>query len=187
MRKIITGVIGIILTLTVAGGVAYAAFTSQASVLGVAFNSGTAYLKVWNSSIYTDSWDSGWNFSGLYPGYNGEASPKTFWLKNDSNVAINLAVTGKLRDGVTGDWSALSPYVQVAIRPVGDGAGLVYHTLAQWNTPGGYPIDGGFGAIAQGIERQYNYYVKVDPLADSSIASKSLTGVNFDFTGTQNP
>lgn len=172
---------GIAMTVAVIGGVAYAAFSDTASVEGVSFSAGDATLSVWDGDSYEQTFTSGWNFSGMYPGYTN--STQTFWLKNESTSPVTFDITGTLRSGVTGDWTELSPNVEVAIIPVSDTdpAGD-YHTLAAWNSPGGHSI---LPQLAAGAEQQYRVYVNVPVSAGSEIEGKSLSGVNFDFTGTQ--
>jgi len=179
LKKIISGAIGIILTLSVAGGVAYAAFTSQASVLGVSFESGTPLLQVWNGSTYVSEWTSGWNFNNLYPNFT--ATPTDFWLQNSSTAPISMNIHAKLRDGVTGDWTDYSNDVQVAITDFGVApVNADWHSLATWNTTG-FDIN---GPLAQGAQHHYSFNVKVPASAGNEIVSQTLSGVNFDFTGS---
>lgn len=183
MKKILSGVLGIVVVASVVGGVAYAAFSSQASVLGTSFSTGSADLRIWDSDSYEQSWTANWTFSGLYPGL--VSTPTNFWLKNTSDSPVSFSVKATLRSGVTGDWGELSPIVKVAITnsatppAIGDGA---WKTLAQWNSPGAYEID---AELAKDEETQYYFHVYTDVSAGNEIAGKTLSGVNFDFVGTQ--
>lgn len=188
MRKIISGMLGIVMTASVLGGVAYAAFSSTASVEGVSFSAGDADLRVWDGSSYVTSFVSGWTFSGLYPGYV-YPTPQAFWLKNVSTVAIDLDVKGKLRDGVTGPWAVFKNNVQVAITDFGD---LTidegdWHDLEAWNA-GPVSFAAGSNAIlSPGEEQQYQLHVRVKGTAGSELENQTLESVEFDFTGTQTP
>jgi hypothetical protein len=185
MRKILTGFMGLVMVSAVVGGVAYAAFSSQASVLGTSFSTGSADLQVGAgvSPAFASTFAPNWVFSGLYPGL--VSTPTSFQLRNNSTSPVAFSITGSLRPGVTGDWGPLSSVVKVAITTsatapaVGDPA---WKTLAEWNAPGAYSIDAN---LPQNIERLYYFHVYTDSAAGNEIAAKSLTGVNFDFVGTQ--
>jgi len=185
MRKILTGFMGLVMVSAVVGGVAYAAFSSQASVLGTSFSTGSANLQVGagESPAFASTYTPSWVFSGLYPGL--VSTPTTFQLKNSSTSPVSFSVTGTLRSGVTGDWGPLSSVVKVAITTsasapaVGNSA---WKTLAEWNSPGGYVID---SQLTQNEETLYYFHVYTDSAAGNEIAAKTLSGVNFDFVGTQ--
>lgn len=191
MRKIITGVIGIILTLTVAGGVAYAAFTAQAEVLGTSFNAGTPGLLVSLGSGYlpTQTATSPWLFQHLYPGFGSDASKFThLYLKNSSD-SVALTITGKLRDVVTetpaGSWNILKDKVWVGITLDSDTSQSTgWQKLSDWNSTG-FTLPG--GSLAIGAEQHYRFYVQVDPSAGNEIKGAGISDVNFDFVGTQTP
>lgn len=180
MKKILSGILGLALTLTVVGGVAYAAFSTQASVLGTEFSTGTPSLQLWNGSGYVSEWSPGWIFSGLYPGYI--TSPTDFYLYNNGNTGL-MNITGHLRNGVSGDWASFSDNVKVGISiyptAITDPTSTDWHTLGEWNS-NNYTL----GAIAQGAQVHYNFNVMVPSGAGNELIGKTLSGVNFDFTGT---
>jgi len=186
MRKILSGMLGIVMTAAVVGGVAYAAFSSTASVEGVSFSTGDATLLVWDGDSYESVFTSGWTFSSLFPGATG--TPQSFWLKNTSDVAVDLALTGKLRDGVVGDWTVFKNNVEIAITDFGEGpGGTDWYDLETWNA-GTAAFDAGSNfVLSQGEEQQYTMHVRVKSTAGSEMENQTLSGVNFDFTGTQTP
>lgn len=191
MRKIISGMLGIVMTASVVGGVAYAAFSSTASVEGVSFSSGDANLLVsLDNSNYsvTQNASSTWEFSGLYPNY-GVANDKSrdMFLKNTSTSDISLSVLGKLRSGVleatAGDWNVLKDKVWVLVALSSDiNTNTGWHSLAEWNSSG-FTLPG--GSIAKDAYEHYVFYVRVDGSAGNEISNAGISGVNFDFTGTQ--
>lgn len=184
MRKIISGILGIVMTASVLGGVAYAAFSSTASVEGVSFTAGDADLKVWDGSAYAPVWVSGWTFTGLYPGY--VAAPQPFWLKNESTVAVDLTVKGKLRDGVTGPWNVFKNNVEVSITEVGvPPASDDWHNLEVWNAGDVSFAASADSVLSQGEQRQYQMNVRVAGFAGSDLENQTLSDVKFDFTGAQ--
>ena len=179
MKKIISGILGIVLIAGVVGGAAVAAFTSKATVGGVTFATGNADLKVYNGTEWVNDWSpSNFNFAGMYPAYENY---KMLYLKNMSTSPIALTVKGTLRNGVIGDWAALKDKVSVNVWLSADN-NTGYHSLADWNSTG-YELQG--GNLAQNEQKNYRFYVMVDPSADNTLATKNLSGVNFDFTGTQ--
>lgn len=192
MQKIISGFLGLVLVLTVVAGVAYAAFSSQASVSGVTFATGNAALQI--SKTGGEDWNSTIDFAntiflGLFP---LAERTQEFDLKNNSSSVISLDLAAKLRDGVTettpGDWDALKDKISISFE-WWDVATSTYQTtgwatLNQWNTPG-YPLEG--GSLAPGATRWYRFHVKVADATSAEIAGKSISNVFFDFTGTQAP
>jgi predicted ribosomally synthesized peptide with SipW-like signal peptide len=180
LKKIISSLLGIALTLSIIGGVAYAAFSDTAAVEGVSFSAGDAELSVWDGDTYEDVFTSNWDFSGIYPGYTNSA--QTFWLKNESTSPVTFAVAGQLRNGVDGNWEELKDNVEVAIVPTGtDPVEGDWFTLNEWNTTGD-EID---TALDQNEEEQYTFHVRVLGSAPSTIEGTALSSVEFDFTGTQ--
>lgn len=183
MRKILSGMLGIVMSASVVGGVAYAAFSSTASVEGVSFSTGDATLSVWDGDSYESVFTSGWSFSGLYPGATG--TPQSFWLKNTSTVAVTLGLTGKLRNGVVGDWDAFKNNVEISITNFGVVSPTLWYDLETWNSGTPQFDSGSTLVLSQGQEQQYQMHVRVKPEAGNEIENKTLSGVNFDFTGTQ--
>lgn len=196
MNKIIAGILGTLLTIGVAGGAVYAVYTSQATAAAVVFETGNANLQLWNGSGWVTTWSpSNFIFSGMYPGYGGSGVDETnstqyqqFFLKNLSTSDISLDVTAKLRDGVTesppGAWDVLKDKVYVAVLLPDWSGGTGWHTLNEWNTTG-YSLPG--GSIAQNVQREYRFYVRVDGSVGNEISGQSLSAIQFDFNGTQSP
>lgn len=182
MRKILSGMLGLVMVASVVGGVAYAAFSSTASVEGISFSSGDADLRVWDGDSYEPTFTSNWTFSGLLPGSTG--TPQSFWLKNTSSTALTFNLTAKLRDGVVGDWDDFKANVSVAIADFG-ATPTEWYTLEQWNAGAGAFQSGSNTSLDQNEEQQYTMHVQVNPLAGNEFENKTLSSVEFDFTGTQ--
>ena len=194
MKKIIAGIVGTLLTIGVAGGAAYALFSSQATAGSVIFATGDANLQLWNGSNWVPIWNpSSFNFSGMYPGYGGTGADQAnstqfqqFFLRNFSTSPITLSVFAKLRDGVTesapGAWDVLKDKVLVAILLPDWSGGTGWHTLNEWNTTG-HALPG--SPIGQGLQQEYRFYVRVDGAAGNEIKGQSLSNIQFDFNGTQ--
>jgi len=181
MNKIFAGILGLMLVVGVTSGTAYALFSSKATVTGVTFATGNADLRVWNGSSWQPNWGPpSFNFSGLYPGYVGT---QPLSLRNNSTSPISLTIFGKLIDGSTGDWDGLKNDIWVNIRLPGV-AETGYKTLAAWNSSG-FTLPG--GVLAQTTQRNYQFDVQVNPAATNTIASMTLGGITFEFTGTQAP
>lgn len=183
MKKIISGILGLFVTVSVVGGIAYAQFvTPAASVQGISFTAGNADLKVWDGDSYESAFDALWNFNGLYPGYT--ASPTNFWLQNTSTAPVALDIKGTLRAGVTGNWDVWKNNVEVAITtsstPPASNA-TDWLTLDEWYTTGN-TLPG--GPLAQTGEKQYFFHVRVLESA-TGIENTTLSSVDFDFVGTQ--
>ena len=183
MNKIFAGILGLMLVVGVTSGTAYALFSSKATASGLTFATGNADLRIWDGDSWESDWNPSFNFSGLYPGFTNF---QLFYLKNESTSPINLAVAGKIKPGVTenptGSWDTLKGVISVAMNLSDDSAGTGWHTLNDWFTTG-YDLPG--GAIAQTAQRNYKFYVQVDPSATDTIASKSISDLVFEFTGTQ--
>ncbi len=180
MRKILSGLLGVVMTASVVGGVAYAAFTAQATVNGIDITAGTAALKV-GAAINPASniFSAGLVLAGVYPGYSQNT---TFVVKNEGTV--NLTITGQLTGA--GGWNDagvnLKDYVEVAVNTSDDSLGTGYLTLVNWNS-GAIAFPG--TAIAPGDNRTYKVYVRVPASAPDLIQGQSLTNITFTLIGTQ--
>jgi hypothetical protein len=194
MRKILAGVIGMLILVATISGSAYALFSSNVTVTGVTFATGTASLQVLNPSTgnWGTNWYSGWNFSGLYPGATGTAATD-IQLRNNSTAAITMAITGALTNTGTG-WNSSNLKYAIEVRFEDVTAGGVYsswNTLSQLNaSPATLP-----NTIAQGASRTYRLHYRVSTTyvdgpsvgtaVGNEIAGQSLTDLGFTFTGTQ--
>jgi len=95
MKKIIVGIIGLLLVVGATSGAAYAIFTSKSTVNNIAFTTGNADLQFNPSDSddqpgagWTNTYDVGpWLAEGVYPGFNDHIS---FWVKNNSTSKIKM-------------------------------------------------------------------------------------------------
>lgn len=189
MKKIIGGIIGLMLTISIGVGTAYATFSTTGAVSGISIVAGNAGLGISTngSSYYPDYGFQGSFFDKLYPGVN-TFGPQ-FLIKNISTANVSLNLFAQLKDGdVTeypaGSWAALKDQVKIGFDYYNgtDWITAGTATLAQWNSIG-YSLEG--GNLAQNGQRWYRIHVTIDPSVDNSIANKGLTNVKFTFTGTQ--
>jgi hypothetical protein len=186
MKKILFGIVGIFLTVSMVAGAARAVFFSTATAGGVTFATGDANLQIYNyttnlgEASWGDTWSPSFNFQNMYPGFE---EYQILTLRNKSTSPITLGVTGKLAAGGSGNWNDLKDAVQVKIYY--DGSHHTgYHTLTEWSTTGfALPST----ALAQYAQKNYRFYVKIDTSVGNEIKGKSLTGLSFEFTGTQTP
>lgn len=186
MRKILSGMLGLIMTTAVVGGVAYAAFTTTGEVNGIAITAGQASLKVGSAVDPAFSvFNAGLTLNHVYPGF-GVANDQvtTFVVKNTSDTGISLVVSALLTaaDGWTTTGANLKNYVEVAVNTSDDSSGTGYHTLVEWNA-GAINFPG--GAITPGENRTYKVYVRIPNSAPNSIQGESLSNITFTLTGTQ--
>jgi hypothetical protein len=173
MRKILMGLMAIVLLVGVTTATGYAVFSATATVNNVAFTTGTAGLQF---STDNNSWSSNYTYTNyfeslVYPGYDHFT---TVYLYNNSTSNISLGVTAQLVSA-TGDWDTLSPVMHMVINGV-DG------TLAQWNS-GAFSIN---LTLTPGAHPGINVEFYVPHAAGNEISGKSVS-TNWTFTGTQTP
>ncbi|MBP9687151.1 hypothetical protein KBD68_00640 [Candidatus Woesebacteria bacterium] len=184
MRKILSGMLGIVMTASVVGGVAYAAFTTTATVNGINITAGTASLVVGsNSGNLATIFPANLSISNVFPGFGIlDNQTTTFVVKNTGTV--NLAISAQLTDatGWNDVGADLKNNVEVAINTADNTSGTGYHTLVEWNA-GQIAFPG--IAVTPNEERTYNVYVRVPASAPNSIQGQSLTNITFTLTGTQ--
>lgn len=189
MKKILLSILAIALTVGTVSASAYALFSDTASVAGMAFTSGNADVQIAldnsasgaygtnfaETATFGDTLNS-YLFGKLYPGYENWGY---FRLKNNSASAIPLALTGQLKDGVTGNWAELKDKVQIRIAKE-DGTWITgWYSLSDWNS-----ASRSLGSLAINETLTYRIYVKMLD-AGNDFANKTLSGVQFDIVGTQ--
>ncbi len=190
MRKILSGMLGLIMTTAVVGGVAYAAFSTTATVEGISISAGNAALEIFDSGHVSKAadWVTGLNLQNVYPGFQQST---TFSLKNNSTSAISLAITGQLT--AAANWPNLNEAVEVAVNDSTNTTGTGWITLKQWNAA---PVTFPGAAIAPNTETTYNVFVRVPTVysAGTALAGQpvgneinglSLNNIVFTLTGTQ--
>jgi hypothetical protein len=184
MRKILSGLLGVVMTASVVGGVAYAAFTTTGTVSGINITAGSATLTV-GAAIdpVSNLFNASLSIANVYPGF-GVANDQntTFVVKNTGTV--NLTITGQLTaaTGWNDTGANLKNYVEVAVNTSNDSSGTGYFTLADWNS-GAIAFPG--TAITPSENRTYKVYVRVPASAPDLIQGETLTNITFTLTGTQ--
>lgn len=182
MKKILTGILGIILVVSVVSASAYALFSSTITVSGITMSTGNAKLLAGqNDDVqYGGSFQAPFTLPGLYPGL--EISEE-FQLKNASASDIDLKISARLTNA-SGDWSTLKDVMYMKITHNGSNASTGWKTLAEWNQAGGVNFPGGNLSKAEGI-RDYTMSIRVSADATNAIANKAISNVTFVTTGTQ--
>lgn len=152
----------------------YAMFTANAKVESVSFSTGNAELLLQTEDNYL--------FENMSPGYTNF---QNFSLKNTSTSDIKMTLSAKLgadkTESTSGSWTALKEKILVRIST---GVG---ETLTTWNSLDALnssAINFDFG-LNKDETRNYKFEVMVDSKADNEISGKGLSGLTFNFTGTQ--
>lgn len=187
--KIFFSGMSIVAALTLMGGSAFAAFTSQATSAGNTFSVGNADLRISTDTggvptTFASSTIPGFSGTGFFP---GESRSFTFWLKNVSTSVITLDTTATLVESAASD-AALKGLMNVSFSCQDlDGAGAVTNTgtfsVNDWET--GLPQS--IGSLSQNESTKCVMTVALSSAATSSLASGAA--VNFDgvFDGNQAP
>jgi hypothetical protein len=185
MRKILSGMLGIVMTASVVGGVAYAAFTTTGTVSGINITAGNAAIEIGPdlAGATSNSFITGLTITGVYPGFGiSNDQFTTFVVENTGSVslAISAQLTAATGWGTTG--ANLKNYVEVAVNTADDSGTTGWHTLADWNA-GSFNFPG--AAIASLGNTTYKVYVRVPADAPNAIQSEHLEDITFTLTGTQ--
>jgi hypothetical protein len=162
-------------------GIVYALVLPRAIAQNVTLASGNANLEIYNHEkrTWSDVWQSNFEFKDMYPGY---LSYKTFSLRNKSLSKINLIIVGSLQtQNRSENWQALKDKILIEVWS-NDMVRTGFRTLNQWEK-GNFSFLG--GGLKQGEKRDYRFYVQVKSDAGNEIANKSISQINFVFTGTQ--
>lgn len=192
MNKILSGILGLVLTLGLVGGSAYALLSDTASVTGIALSTGSASLLVkpeQEGAVYgeTAPLNNAVFANTLIP---GRSEWGRFMVMNDSSDSdvdpIDMDLTGQIVS-YSGNWGLLSPVVECAVYleatgtpETGDTTG--WGTLSTWETSP-VPLPG--GALVSGEERTYTIRCRLPETAGNEVAGLSLSDVQFDIVGTQ--
>lgn len=189
MRKILTGFMGLVMVSAVVGGVAYAAFTDEVQVNGVAITTGNPNLlfNTTNAPVNDASWVSSFTLpaalaTNVVPGFKDYTE---FYLQNKEESDVTFSLTARLvnADGSTaGSWEALNSVAEVLINEASaeEVGGSGYFNLLNWNAA---PKDINV-TLAPGQVKQFRIYLNVPSSAGNSIAGKNLV-TSWVITGTQ--
>ncbi len=192
MKKILTGFLGLFLVIGIVAGAGYALFSSKATITGMVLGTATPSLQVWNGSTWVSEIDLAGDTTFFAPLLPGEMDWSDFYLKNESNGTfdkLDFTVTGKIKSAA-GDWYALKDVVRARICIYSDTDAnhcdttktSEWFTLDEWytaehNLPG--------NPLEQGEQARYSIVLSIDSSYTNTIAGKTITGLNFEFTGTQ--
>ncbi len=192
MNKILSGILGVLLLAGVVGGAAFAVLTDAASLTNLALSTGTADLLI---KLGTDPIENYVNdrdvavdgvFSGAF--IPGSFQEVVFNLKNDTSSDVNFLLTGRLLTA-SGDWDALKAALSCVVYVSGNDPESTdlalssgWFTLEQWNSaPRDLPGD----PLSPAEEQTLVLRCRLPESADNSTSGKAITGVEFEFTGTQ--
>ncbi len=195
MKKILFGLVGILLTAGLVGGSAYALFSDTAAVKGIKITSGNAELQValdkaeqgfdtvntsLRDTVYEPNYyiDTAKWLQNLYP---GKEDWGYFRLRNNSLSNIPLKLTAKLT-AANGWDSILKDQVSLKItNETGTNDLTPWYTLNQWNASYRTIED----IIPYNKTETYRLYVKLNSSAGNTVAELSLSSVEFEILGTQ--
>ncbi len=200
MKKILVGFFGIFLVLGIVAGTGYALFSSTVSLEGVVLGTATPSLQV---SLVTDedipyAWRTKYTSLGniFAPLLPGEYDWGEFMVRNMSDGTTDklaFDLTGKIASvNMDADWNALKNAVRMNVCLYDatdslhcDNANKTgFKTLATWMTsqdlPGGELLQDEDEAM-----RWYTIVLYIPHTYTNTIADKTITGLNFEITGTQ--
>lgn len=195
MKKILSGFLGLFLTIGLVAGTGYALFSSQAQLNGMVLGTATPGLEI---SLDGDNFQSNWylpdydvHFAPLLP---GEMDWGEFWLQNTSKATtdpLNLNLAAKITSA-SGHWGELSNAIQARICFYDDTPGYHcdttkatnWYTLAQWNAS---EINLPENPLIQGASQHYTIVFRIDSTYGNEIAGKTISNMNIAITGTQVP
>jgi len=181
MRKILMGLMAIVLIAGVTTAAGYAVFSATATVNNVAFTTGTAGLQFApnnnGGAAPTTGWSSNYTFptylvTNVYPGYT--SGTQYVWVENTSSSNISLALSAQLVSA-TGDWGVLNSVANMSI-------GTVSGPLVNWNSAD-VPLN---VTLASGQQMFLPVVFSISSSAGNEISGKSLI-TNWVITGTQTP
>ena len=178
MRKILMGLMAIVLIAGVTTATGYAVFTATATVNNVAFTTGTAGLQFApNNNGVPGTYSSSYTFptylvTNVFPGYT--SGTQYVWVENTSSSNISLALSAQLVSA-TGDWGVLNSVANMSI-------GTVSGPLVNWNGAD-VPLN---VTLTPGQQMFLPVVFSISSSAGNEISGKSLI-TNWVITGTQTP
>jgi hypothetical protein len=171
MKKIISGLLGIVATLALVGGVAYAVTfghvtanataTTQNDLL-IYDNGTTSYLQ--DISLSGDA------FSNL----TTVGNRKVLFFKNQTNANI-VNITAKQIGGISGDGGA---HILVAFADGDVTTPGTFSSLTDWTSGGGNIFPSPITFLANTQDHPVTMFVKLD---STTPAGYSVSGIQFDF------
>jgi hypothetical protein len=210
MKKILTGIVGLLAVTVLVAGIGYALFSSTATMNGMVLGTATPGLKI----SFLDKNDpnfgpkleyastqnfstGGYSFQKLLP---GEMDWGGFYLKNDSVAGrvgeeqqpwwdtLDFNLKAKIDTGY-GDFDSLKGIVQMKVCVMKINVDnfcdttqqTSFKTLQSWQTETTLPG----GPLNQGKERAYVVVFYIPSTENNSIANKTITNMRMEVTGIQ--
>lgn len=191
MNKITSGILGLVVSVSLVSAVAYAAFSDTVTVSGIEITTGGVNLQIqgnFNGAYGSIEENINLGNTGLNTLSPGESDWAHFRLYNVNTDDIDLELSAQLISAGS-EWNSLKDWVQVDIYeldpsddttrevdPIASG------TLAEWNT-GSIAWTG--DDLVAGTDRDYHAVFTLDVDAPNSAAGKTLSDIVFDIVGTQ--
>lgn len=191
MKKVLSGLVGVFMLVALVGSAAYALLSDSASLQNLALSTGTADLliRLTGDTTFEQNKDVAGSFfdDALVPGSYDEVG---FDLQNSATGSdVDMTFSATVPAPATGDWADLKDVVECAVYvPGGDvdstdaAVSSGWFTLDAWNTAE-KDIPG--GPVTPGNSTSLVLRCMLPETADNSTAGKSLTGLEFQVTGTQ--
>ncbi len=184
--------VGLVLVLVVVAGSAYALFSSSLSLNGMVLGTATANLRV--SADGVNYYSGSLNMLSLPPFallLPGETDWREIWLNNNSTTdKLNMNLSAKIT-ATGGNWPELKDAVQLRVCVYNSGFAdncdggnaTAWHTLNDWNASAiALP-----GPLNQGDSQHYTLVFALPSSYGNGVSGMSITGMNFEVTGTQIP
>lgn len=186
MTKVLSGVMGIVMTGAVVTASAYALFTASATVNGINFSTGSVALEVsGDGTNFASNLPAGINIVGATPGFGVDLSENAQFFLRNSSTEGSLDVEAQLTAATGWGDNNLKDYVEVAVvqdlTPEDSGddvAPTTWYTLAQWNAEAKSLVTD----LDSAEVAAFDAYVRMVD-APNSEQNKSLTDITFTFTG----
>jgi hypothetical protein len=180
MKKIIVGLLSIVLTVGATAGIAYADYSSSINLNNVSFTLDTApglEIAINNGTPTTGPVDlTSDALTGLQPGKS--VTIPVAITNTGSAGQVTYALSAQLVSANTGsDWTNLSPLITASFGSSGPS-----DTLQQWNAG---PVDLGV-TVAPGATVNEDITITLSNSADDSVAGHTVS-TNWVLTGTQTP
>lgn len=183
MKKIFPSLLLIALVVVSVTASAFALFSSTARVNGLTFSTGNADLQI---STDASTWSTTVSLPSLYenmaPGFT---SSQDLYLKNVSQSNIGLGIFTKLVDSSpTANqtaWGVIGSKINVSFQKLvgSTWTDIASGTLSNWKDTG-FALD----SLAFNNSQNYRLLVSLNGVENSD-ASQSLSGLSFQFVGTQ--
>ena len=183
MKKIFSSFLLIALVVASVSLSAYALFTSTANIGGLTFSTGSADLQISTDAL---TWSNSVNLPSLYENMTPDfSSSQDLYLKNISQSNIGLSIFTQLIDSSPtaneSAWGVIGGKINLSFQKFVDSTwtNIASGSLSQWKDTG-FALD----SLAFNSSQNYRMLVSLSGIENTD-ASQILSGLSFNFTGTQ--